>query len=170
MGSERQRTPAARALSHFALWHQSVILKACLQAEILVRSGAQCYAQAHIPTEPPPSGEDTWLFDAHEDQSGSSGAFSPPRQGPEARFRECRLPRLASSPIAVKRSTRHTPDFLYADLDTRLSFTESRMKFIYPTSRQEIRVPEFTQSPLARGNHPDFLQRGSKQVRVCGFQ
>ena len=110
MSSESDRFWASAELSYFALWHESVILKACLQAEILVRSGAQCYAQAHIPTKPPPSGEDTWLFDAHEDQSGSSGAFSPSRQGQEARFRECRLPRLASSPAAVKRSARHTPD------------------------------------------------------------
>jgi ribosomal protein L34 len=35
------------------------------------------------------------LSDAHEDQSGSSSAFPPPRQGSQARFRECRLPRLA---------------------------------------------------------------------------
>jgi hypothetical protein len=145
MSSESHQSPALGALSRFALWHESVILKACLQAEILVRSGAQCYAQAHIPTEPPPSGEDTWLFDAHEDQSGSSGAFSPPRQGPEARFRECRLPRLASSPTAVKRSTRHTPDFLYAALDTRLSFTESRMKFIY--SNKPHRKSGYLNSP-----------------------
>src|SRR3984957_9627999 len=94
MSSESHHSPAPGALSRFALWPESVILKACLQAEILVRSGAQCYAQAHIPTEPPPSGEDTRLFDAHEDQSGSSSAFSPPCQGSQARFRECRLPRL----------------------------------------------------------------------------
>src|ERR1700678_4498106 len=95
MSSESQQSPALGALSRFALWPESVILKACLQAEILVRSGAQCYAQAHIPTEPPPSGEDTRLFDAHEDQSGSSGAFSPPRQGSQAGFSQCRLPRLS---------------------------------------------------------------------------
>src|ERR1700683_1782156 len=95
MSSESHQSPALGALSRFALWHESVILKACLQAEILVRSGAQCYAQAHIPTEPPPSGEDTRLFDAHEDQSGSSGAFPPPRQGPQTRFRQCGLSRLA---------------------------------------------------------------------------
>src|ERR1700722_11500393 len=95
MSSESHHSPAPGALSRFALWAPSLILKARLQAENLVRSGAQCYAQAHIPTEPPPSGEDTRLFDAHEDQSGSSGAFPPPRQGSQARFRECRLPRLA---------------------------------------------------------------------------
>src|SRR5580698_2095977 len=106
MLSESHHAPAPGALSRFALWLESVILKACLQAENLVRPGAQCYAQAHIPTEPPPSGEDTRLFDAHEDQSGSSGAFPPPRQGSQARFSERRLPRLASSPFAVKCSTR----------------------------------------------------------------
>src|ERR1700683_4333497 len=95
MSSESRHAPPPGALSRFALWTESAILKACLQAENLVRSGAQCYAQAHIPTEPPPSGEDTRLFDAHEDQSGSRGTFPPPRQGSQARFSECRLPRLA---------------------------------------------------------------------------
>src|SRR5580658_8815444 len=100
MSSESQRSPVPAALSRFALWPESVILKACLQAEILVRTGAQCYAQAHIPTEPPPSGEDTRLFDANENQGRGSSAFPPPCQGTQTRIRECRLPRLKKIPGA----------------------------------------------------------------------
>ena len=110
MRSERQRAGAPAASRCFALWPESVILKACLQAENLVRSGAQCYAQAHIPTEPPSSGEDTRLFDAHEDQGGSSGAFPSSRQGSQARFCECRLPRLAQPSFPVTR-VRAIPGF-----------------------------------------------------------
>ena len=99
MRSERGRFPSAqRGPNHcgallFRL--NPLYLKLAFRQNFSVRSGAQCYAQAHIPTEPPPSGEDTRLFDAHEDQSGSGSAFPPPRQGSQARFRECRLPRLA---------------------------------------------------------------------------
>lgn len=107
MHSERGRIPIAqRGPNHcrallFPL--NPLYLKLAFRQKFSVRSGAQCYAQAHIPTEPPPPGEDTWLFDAHEDQGGSSGTFPSSREGSEARFRECRLPRLTQLRFTVTR-------------------------------------------------------------------
>lgn len=61
-------------------------------------TGAHSYAQAHFSTQPAPSLKDAWLPLAYEDQVGSSRAEPPSCHGPEARFSQCRIPRLKLSP------------------------------------------------------------------------
>src|SRR5579859_2625361 len=79
-------------------WIQSPtfdILNTCrIGQDFRQQTGAHSYAQAHISTQPAPSLENAWLPLAYEDQIGSSRAEPSPCHWPEARFSQCRLPRL----------------------------------------------------------------------------
>src|ERR1700733_11224282 len=62
--------------------------------DFLKVTGAQFHAEAHISTQPPPSFEGSRLPHSYENQERSCCSFPPPRQGPQARLRKRRLPRL----------------------------------------------------------------------------
>jgi hypothetical protein len=56
--------------------------------------GAQFHAEAHISAQPPPPFEGSRLPHSYENKERSRRSFSPPRQGPQARLGQRRLPRL----------------------------------------------------------------------------
>src|SRR5262249_7609685 len=59
--------------------------------------GAHFHAEAHISTESPPPLEDPRVSQPHENEERSCSSFAPSCQGPQARFCECRIPRLSFS-------------------------------------------------------------------------
>src|ERR1700733_12512958 len=59
--------------------------------------GAHFHAQAHFSAQSPQARQDPRLSGPHEDQERSRRAQPPPRAGPQARCRQRRFPRLATS-------------------------------------------------------------------------
>ena len=89
----------------FAGFAQNRLYSGLAHKAVILLSG-QSYAQAYLPTQPPPPFEGAWLSRAHEDQGWSGCAVAPSRQGTAPCLRVARLPRLirkGSRPLAPGR-------------------------------------------------------------------
>src|SRR6266849_9660747 len=59
-----------------------------------------CHAEAYLPTQPPPPGQDPRLPFPHEDQGGCRRPQPPSRQGPSQDCRQRRFPRLIAAAMS----------------------------------------------------------------------
>ena len=95
----------AATMDAFAGFAQNRLYSGLAHKAVILLSG-QSYAQAYLPTQPPPPFEGAWLSRAYEDQGWSGCAVAPSRQGTAPCLRVARLPRLirkGSRPLAPGR-------------------------------------------------------------------